>query len=134
MSDGLSATIGQGSARLPQNFTIPAGTGLILKITVFDEGGEPLPLAGTQGVTWKLARSARSATVVLSKTLDDGVTLIADDAEQGGANAGRLNVQIDPADSADLDGEYFHECTLQDADGGLSRIFYGRGFVAPSIG
>lgn len=134
MSDGLSATIGQGSARLPQNFTMSAGAGLILKITVFDEAGAPLPLAGTQAVTWKLARSARSTTAVLTKTLGDGATVITDDAAEGGANAGRLNVQIDPADSAGLAGEYFHECTLQDADGDLSRIFYGRGFVAPSIG
>lgn len=132
MSDGLSATIGQGSARLPQNFTLSAGAGLILKITVFDEAGDPIPLAGTQSVTWKLARTARSASV-LSKTLGAGATIITDDAAQGGANCGRLDVQIDAADSADLDGEYFLDCRLLDANGDTSRIFYGRGFIAPGL-
>lgn len=132
MSDGLSATIGQGSARLPQNFTLSAGAGLILKITVFDDAGSPVPLAGTQSVTWKLARTARR-TAVLTKTLGAGATIITDDAAQGGANCGRLDVQIDAGDSADLDGEYFHDCRLLDAAGDTSRIFYGRGFIAPGL-
>lgn len=132
MPDNLSATIGQGSARLPQNFTMSAGAGLILKITVFDEADEPIPLAGAQSVTWKLARTARSAAA-LTKTLGDGATIITDDAAPGGANCGRLDVRIDPADSASLDGEYFHDCRLVDAAGDTSRIFYGRGFVSPGL-
>ena len=132
MSDGLSATIGLGSAKLPQNFTLSAGAGLILKITVFDEAGDPIPLAGTQSVAWKLARTARSAAV-LTKTLGNGATIITDDAGQGGTNCGPLNVQIDAADSADLDGEYFHDCRLVDVAGDTSRIFYGRGFVTPGL-
>lgn len=132
MPDNLSATVGQGSARLPQNFTLSAGAGLVLKITVFDDAGEPIPLAGTQSVTWKLARSVRSAPV-LTKMLDAGATIITDDAAQGGANCGRLDVQIDAADSAVLDGEYFHDCRLVDAAGDTSRIFYGRGFIAPGL-
>lgn len=132
MADGLSATIGQGAARLPQNFNLSAGSGLILKITVFDDAGTPIPLAGTQSVTWKLARTARSAPV-LTKTLGSGATIITSDAGLGGANCGRLDVQIDAGDSAALDGEYFHDCRLLDQQGDTSRIFYGRGFIAPGL-
>lgn len=132
MADRLSATIGQGSARLPQNFTLSAGAGLILKVTVFDDAGNPVPLAGTQSVIWTLARTPRSATV-LTKALGDGVTIATENAGQGGANCGRLDVRIDAADSLELDGEYFHDCRLIDAAGDASRIFYGRGFIAPGL-
>lgn len=132
MADGLSGTIGQGSARLPQNFTLSAGAGLILKVTVFDGAGNPVPLAGTQSVIWTLARTPRSATV-LTKTLGEGVMVATADAGQGGANCGRLDVQLDAADSTALDGEYFHDCRLIDAAGDASRIFYGRGFIAPGL-
>lgn len=132
MSNGLSATIGQGSARLPQNFKLSAGSGLILKITVFDDAGVPVPLAGTQSVTWKLGRTANSSPV-LTKTLGAGATIITNDAGLGGANCGRLDVRIDAGDSAVLNGEYFHDCRLLDAAGDTSRIFYGRGFVSPGL-
>ncbi|MCP5385952.1 MAG: hypothetical protein H6916_03935 [Novosphingobium sp.] len=130
MSDGLNATIGQGSARLPQNFTMAAGDRRVLKVTVFDEAGDPVPLAGTTAVTWKLGRTARSVPVV-SKGLGDGVTLATDQAAAGQANCGRLDVLIDTADSADLIGEYLHECRMTAADGTPTRIFYGRVFVSP---
>ena len=137
MSDGLSATIGQassgqGSARLPQNFTLAAGDQRVLKVTVFDEAGEPVPLAGTSAVTWKLGRTARS-NPALTKELGSGITIAATNAAAGQANCGRLDVTITAADSADLIGEYVHECRLIDAAGSPVRIFHGRVFVAPSF-
>ena len=132
MSDGLSATIGQGSARMPQNFIMSAGDARILKVTVFDENGDPLPLAGATVVIWKLARTARS-TPVVTKELNDGVTIITDAAAAGEANCGRLDVVIDTADSAPLDGEYVHDCRVVPANGAASRIFHGRVFVSPSL-
>lgn len=131
MSDRLSATIGQGAAGLPQNFDMAAGTGLILKVTVFDEAGTAVPLAGTAAIVWGLARDARSAPVLV-KSMGSGVTIITDQAAEGQPNCGRVDVQIDPADSAGLLGEYVHDCRLQDAQGRASRIFYGRGFIAPA--
>lgn len=69
---------------------------------------------------------------MIRKTLGDGITIIADDAEEGGANCGRLNVQIDGADSAKLSGEYIHDCRLLDESGESSRIFYGHGSIMPA--
>lgn len=135
MSDALSGTIGQpagqASARLPQNFTLAAGDRRVLKVTVFDETGAPLPLADASLATWSLGRTDRS-TPVLTKTLEDGVTLATVQAAAGQANCGRLDVLITPADTADLIGEYFHECRVTAADGTTARIFYGRVFVFPS--
>lgn len=116
----------------PQNFSLFAGDAKTLKVTVFDEDGDPIPLAGVQAVTWRLARTARSVPV-LTKTMGAGVTVIADDADEGGANCGRLDVVIESADSDPLDGEYVHECQIVDASGARSAIFYGRANVAPSL-
>ncbi|WP_298399524.1 hypothetical protein [Sphingobium sp.] len=116
----------------PQNFSLFAGDAKTLKVTVFNEEGDPIPLAGVQAVTWRLARTARSVPV-LTKTIGAGVTVIADDAAEGGANCGRLDVVIESADSDPLDGEYVHECQIVDASGARSAIFYGRANVAPSL-
>lgn len=116
----------------PQNFAMLAGDSKVLKVTVVDETGTPLPLAGTQSVTWRMARTARS-TPVLSKTLASGVTLIADAAALGGVNCGRLDVRVESADSGPLDGEYFHDCQIVDASGARSTIFYGRANVTPNL-
>lgn len=137
MSDGLSATIGQsasgqGSASLPQNFTMAAGDQRVLKVTVFDEAGVPVPLAGSTAVTWKLGRTARSVPA-LAKSLGAGITLATEQASAGQANCGRLDVLISAADSAELVGEYVHECRMIDAAGAPARIFHGRVFVSPSL-
>lgn len=39
----------------PQNFAVLAGDSKVLKVTVTDENGVPLPLAGTLSATWRLA-------------------------------------------------------------------------------
>lgn len=137
MSDGLSATIGQGAsgvagARLPQNFTMSAGDRRVLKVTVFDEDGAPVPLAGTAAVTWELGRTARSVPA-LTKTLGAGVSIETASAAAGQANCGRLDVLIDSADSAALDGEYYHTCRVTDAAGAPTQIFHGRVFVSPGF-
>lgn len=132
MPDGLSATFGSGHSGLPQNFELAAGAGLILKVTVFDEAGEPVPLAGTSAIVWRLARDARSPAA-LTMELGSGVTILTDQAGTGQANCGRVNVTITPTDSAALVGEYVHECRLTDAAGQVTRIFYGRGFVSRAL-
>lgn len=117
---------------LPQNFAMLAGDSKVLKVTVVDETGSPLPLAGTQSVTWRLGRTARS-TPVLSKTLAGGVTIIATDAGAGQANCGRMDVRIDTADSDPLDGEYVHDCQIVDAAGARATIFHGRAVINPNL-
>lgn len=116
----------------PQNFEMAAGDSKVLKVTVTDEAGSALPLAGTSSVVWRMARTARSLPV-LSKTIADGVTIITDQAAQGEANCGRIDIRIESAESAPLDGEYFHDCHLVDATGAHSTIFYGRIFVSPNL-
>lgn len=132
MPNGLSATIAAQAARGPQNFVMAAGEGTVLKVTIFDEDGNPLPLAGTTAVEWKLARTARSGAAILTKTLDDGISLIADQAGADEPNAGRLDVTLDPGETADLSGEYYHTCFVVTADGRTSQVFYGRPFFRPS--
>lgn len=116
----------------PQNFSLFAGDGKLLAVTIIGEGGEPVPLSRVSGVTWKLGRTARSVPI-LTKTVGAGVRIVADDADPGGANCGRLDVQLTSGDTQSLEGEYVHECQIVDAYGATSVIFYGRANVAPSL-
>jgi hypothetical protein len=116
----------------PQNFNVRAGDSKVLKVTVTDENGVPLPLAGTQSATWRLARSARG-TDILTKTISNGITILTDQAAVGEPNCGRLNVLISSADSEALDGEYFHDCQIVDATGATSTVFYGRVNAIPNL-
>ncbi|MFA5989690.1 MAG: hypothetical protein WC803_08805 [Sphingomonas sp.] len=116
----------------PQNFAMLAGDSKVITVTVVDETGARYRLTGTQSITWRLARTARSVPI-LSKTLTDGVTIVTEDAGVDGANCGRMDVRIDSADSEPLDGEYFHDCQIVDASGARSTIFYGRANVTPNL-
>lgn len=116
----------------PQNFAVLAGDSKVLKVTVTDENGVPLPLAGTLSATWRLARSRRGADL-LTKALGSGVTILTDQAAAGEANCGRLNILISSADSEALDGEYFHDCQIVDATGAQSTVFFGRVNVTPNL-
>jgi hypothetical protein len=116
----------------PQNFELSSGDSKILKVTVVDENGDPLPLAGSQSVNFRLSRSRRSPTV-LEKELNDGVTIIATDAGAGQANAGRLDIRLEAADTEPLDGEYYHECKVVDQTGATTTIFFGRANIKRNL-
>lgn len=148
MADGyFSRIIGHGTPHLPANFRVPSGSCFMLKVTVVDETGAPTPLRlpeagqGLDGrvlaAVWTLARDAKSPPL-LTKTMDQGVTIITEDAGAGEANCGRLDVLITAEDSADLRGEYFHNCHLKEGtgqgeDGWIGRIFYGRAWFEPAL-
>jgi len=117
---------------LPQNFRATAGEGVVIKITVFEDG-IPVAITDAQAVVWKMARTARS-TALITKTLGAGVVIIPDQAAAGQPNAGRVDVTLDPAETAPLDGEYYCECFMTAADGAVSRIYFGRPFFGPKVG
>lgn len=148
MADGyFSKIIGHGTPHLPANFRVLSGSHFMLKVTVVDETGEPTPLRLPEvgvgldgrllGAVWTLARDSRSAPL-LTKTIDQGITIITEEAAEGEANCGRLNVLITADDTADLRGEYFHNCHLiegtgQGEEGWTGRIFYGRAWFEPAL-
>lgn len=116
----------------PQNFAMMAGDSKVLQVTVKDEAGVPLPLAGIASATWRLARSRRGVDL-LTKTMGSGVTIITENAAANEANCGRLNILITAADSEALDGEYFHDCQIVDATGAASTVFFGRANITPNL-
>lgn len=116
------------SALHPQNFEVTAGDRKVLRVTVKDDNGNPVPLAGTQAVDWRLSRTQGSPEV-LAKSLANGITIETDQAGDGEANAGRLDIVLTEADTLNLVDQYYHFCRLTDADGNPCAIFYGRGDV-----
>jgi hypothetical protein len=117
---------------VPQNFTMKSGDSKTLEVTVRDANGVPIPLAGTSAMTWRAARTARSAPA-LSKTIGAGITILSVNAAAGQSNCGRCDIVITSADSEPMDGEYFHDCHMVDATSAHSTIFQGRANFTPNM-
>lgn len=133
MPDGsYSSIIGKAIGGVPQNFVMASGSHLMLKVTVFNNDGHPTPLTNVDAAVWRLTRDNRSAPL-LTKTIGQGVTIITDQAAAGQVNCGRLNVLISASESADLVGEYLHECSVSVGSTWTGRIFHGRAWVDPSL-
>lgn len=94
-----------------------SGDALLLQVTVQDQAGAPLDLdtLPLSEATWVLAKK-QGGTPVVTKTLGSGVTVVTPPG-----NDGRLDVQINNADTAALKGTLYHE--LQLTPGPLTVMF-----------
>jgi hypothetical protein len=111
---------------MAEDFTMYAGDDKRLEVTVLDEDGVAVTLAGAQAIKWKLAKSPRSA-VIASHSLVDGNVSVID------AAAGRFNVLIDPADTESLSGLYYHEAELTDSAGNVGTCMAGTVTIRPTL-
>ena len=97
-----------------------SGDTRVLELTITDEADAVVNLTGA-AITWALSKRNASevlpkGTAILTKTVGSGITIT--DAANG-----RADVAIDPADTADLKGEYYHEVQLVLTD--TSTVLYG---------
>lgn len=86
-------------------------------VTVKDSAGVVVDLTGVAAIAWQLARSAFS-TADLTKSIGSGVTVT--DAVNG-----IFQVEMDPADSTDFLGDFFHEAEITDGSGDIATVFCG---------
>lgn len=88
--------------------TVYAGDSLQFQVTVTDEDGNAIDLAGGSA-RYALARSPDSAALVTKDSDNVGeINLLVD---------GVVEVNLDPADTASLDeGTYYHEVEIVTAD------------------
>jgi hypothetical protein len=95
-----------------------SGDTLKLIITTKDEDGNVIDLRNTD-IEWALAESIDPSTIVLTKTVGNGIDFI--DAQNG-----QFKVTIDPSDTADLSGRYQHEIEITDTQGDVTTVLTGR--------
>ena len=87
-------------------------------VTVKDSAGAVVDLTGVTAIKWQMARSAFATTADLSKALGSGVTIT-------DAPGGVFQVDLTPADTADLLGDFHHEAEVTDGAGDVATVFCG---------
>lgn len=98
-----------------QNFTVVAGShGFRIAFTVTTTSAAPKTLTGCQA-TWKLRVGSPNGTALVTKTHASGISLASNVA----------TVQLDSADTLTLDGVYYHDIKVTDADGVIVFIADG---------
>ena len=102
-----------------QNFSMFSGDDKLLRVTITDANNGDLPfnLTGTTSTIWKAGRTSSSA-VKVTKTLGSGITIT--DAVNG-----ILEITLTPADTAALQGDYYHELQIVDASGKKRTVLAG---------
>jgi hypothetical protein len=95
-----------------QNFAMFQGNSLTLGFDV-EQDGEPVDLTGAT-IDWVAARR-RDREIVLEKEgdVDEDPT------------TGRFTVELDPEDTEDLLGRYWHEARLEDSAGEIFTVTTG---------
>lgn len=112
-------------AFVDQNFTVWAGETKNINIVVEDSTGNPLDLTDIENAIWVLQKSILRDSPALIKTLDNGIEVV-------NAAEGLLRVKLEPADTEELAGYYYHEAELRDSFGNVSVILTGRALINPS--
>ena len=102
-----------------QDVILQAGERRMLAFAIADEQGQPLDISAI-AFTWRCARRD-GAMAVIEKVSGAGITVV--DALQG-----RVDVQLDSADTQGLDGLYRHE--LWGAEGGAPFLLASGFLVA----
>lgn len=90
--------------------TLVAGESKILSYHVVDEDGDAVTVTGAT-IKWELSRYRGSEAILTKSTTDGNITIATSTVE----------VEIDAADTADLEGLYYHELTIADLAGNTSK-------------
>ncbi|GKU79876.1 hypothetical protein [Paenibacillus sp. L3-i20] len=105
-------------AKVSQNFTMFAGETKNLIVTVTEEG-KGLNLTGSS-IRWSLRKSPFDSTEILIKEIPLDIELV------DGGEPNDFMIQLEPEDTMDLNGNYYHESTMIDSSGNKSVLLTGR--------
>lgn len=116
---------------MAQNFTMYAGDTKIITVTVTDDDDEAVDLTGAT-IRWQASRlvvdEGFDADPLISKDNDTGGGI-----ESASPSTGVFEVTLDPDDTEDLSGLYYHEAEVIDADGNVATVMTGRMTVVPVL-
>jgi len=108
------------------DFIMWAGDDKTLQVTVQDSSGDPVDITGATAIRWQLSKSATKRPALIEKALLDGVTVIS-------APGGRFDVTLEPEDTEDLKGDYYHEAELIDSGGRVATVLTGTATINPAL-
>jgi len=97
---------------------MPSGDSRTIKVKCIGSDKSPFSLAEANQIRWQIARSVRGPAM-LSKDLSEGVEIVQDGDDW------YIQVEIDPADTEGMKGDYYHECEVRFTDGAVLTPFAG---------
>jgi hypothetical protein len=86
-----------------------------LLVDVVDEDDNAVDISGAD-IEYVIAD--RDDNIVITKDLQDGIAVT--DAANG-----QFRIDIEPSDTADLQGDHLHECEITDQNGEVTTVFTG---------
>jgi hypothetical protein len=105
------------------DFTMFSGDSKVLQTSLTDDTNAVVDITGAE-ITWQLSRKVTSPAI-LTKTVGSGITIT------NPAN-GQFEVAIDPVDTADLKGDYYHEIEMV-LNGVVSTVLTGTVTIQPDL-
>jgi hypothetical protein len=124
---------------LKQTVWMKQGTSRILAFgpVMNSDGVSYTNLAGASAAVWALAQSETATSVMLTKTLGDGLT-ISSALDNYGATFYLISVTLVPNDTKTLPASippvyWVHECQVTDSNGNITFIASGHFHLQPSI-
>lgn len=109
-----------------QDLAIVAGDSRDYEVEVLDEDGVPVNITGLT-VNWALADDEVGTT-----TLAEHSTAPGEGIEITDGTHGIFTLSLDPEDTEDLHGLYYHEAQIDDGTA-IYTVLKGRAYIYPSI-
>jgi hypothetical protein len=106
------------------DFIMFAGDTKILEVTVKDTAGAAVDITGTV-IRWQLAKSVRALVPLIEKSVGDGLEIV-------DGPTGRFDVTVDPDNTLELKGNYYHEAEVDDG-GIISTVMTGKATITPAL-
>tara|TARA_R110002096_G_scaffold288387_1_gene482127 strand:+ start:715 stop:1074 length:360 start_codon:yes stop_codon:yes gene_type:complete len=111
------------------DFSLHSGDSLTLEVTVNDAAAAAVDITSATFI-WVLSKKSTTSVAprgaaILTKALASGVAI-------NDGPTGRADITLDPADTASLDGTYYHELQMTNA-GFVSTVLYGSVTIAKDI-
>lgn len=110
-------------AAVDQNFEMYAGDSKEINVQVTDSGNAKNIVGAT--IVWAMMNSPDNQNYIVKKSTDGGILIT--DGENG-----RFRISLDPADTEEVTGGFYHEAELTDSFGNVSTILVGNAVINPS--
>lgn len=104
---------------IKQNFTVFSGNDITLNVSLLDENTQnPLNITGAQEIRWQLSKRSASPVPLIAKDLNDGIVVV-------NAGSGIITIALNGADTEPLQGVFYHELRIVNAEGKKITLMYG---------
>jgi hypothetical protein len=88
------------------DYEMYAGDSRIQPVEIVNELGEPVDLS-TAAITYEIARSPDAEDAAITKSTEDGIAV----------DENTATITLEPEDTAGMEGVYYHELEIVDANG-----------------